>query len=82
MATYLERNISDSVPVSHFSSDQWELAWTILMNQLFFTSISQKMSNSTIENSDKHSRQTTNQISHLIAAEPSFVKTSIGGQKQ
>jgi hypothetical protein len=42
------------------------------------------MYNSTIENLDKsaaHSRQTMKQISHLIAAEPSFVKTSIGGQK-
>jgi hypothetical protein len=73
--------MGDSVAVPHIASDQWELAWTSLMNTQtnFFTSICQKMYSSTIENLDipaAYSRQTMKKISHLIAVEPSF-----GGQK-
>ncbi len=54
--------MGDSVPVPHIASDQWELAWTSLMNTQtnFFTSVSQKMYNSTIENLDKPAAQQTN----------------------
>jgi hypothetical protein len=87
MATQLESNIGDSVPVPHFSSDQWELAWTSLMktqSNLSSDPYLRKCKIALQKNSDKpaaHSRQTMKQISHLIAAEPSFDKTSIRGQK-